>query len=51
MKCPVCGLEMVIFGVQWDGAGKEDVLYSCRNKRCPQFDKRLEKEKTDESGG
>lgn len=39
MKCAVCGLEMIVYQVTEDGP-----VYVCRNKRCPDFDKRLRKE-------
>lgn len=42
MKCPACGVEMMLF--QKDQQGKP--VYVCRNPRCPQFDKRLKKEES-----
>lgn len=38
MRCPVCGVEMVIWKVTEEGP-----VYVCRNQRCPQFDSRLKK--------
>ena len=40
MKCPDCGLEMVIWKVDEDGRA----VYSCRNARCRSFDQRLKKQ-------
>lgn len=43
MKCPNCGLEMVIYQVTKNEKGEREVTYACRNQRCPAFDKRLKK--------
>lgn len=45
MKCPSCGLEMVIWKV--DEAGEP--VYSCRNAKCQQFDQRLKKPESEET--
>lgn len=43
MKCPQCGVEMLIYRT---GAGKDGTrerAYSCRNRNCPRYDERLRK--------
>ena len=37
MKCPVCDIEMVIYGQREDGSTE----YVCRNPNCPKYDGRL----------
>lgn len=45
MRCPQCGLEMVIWKASVQ-EGKREIIYACRNPRCPAFDARLkQKEK------
>lgn len=41
MKCQECGLEMVIYQVNKRTEGGQEIVYACRNKRCPRFDRRL----------
>lgn len=46
MKCPECGLELMIYSVKVNGDGASETDYVCRNPRCVRFDRRLEKKKT-----
>lgn len=41
MRCPECGLEMLIYQVSVDASGVPEVEYVCRNPRCGRFDRRL----------
>ena len=50
MKCACCGLEMVIYKAEQSAEGKKEIVYSCRNKLCPEFDPRL-KRKTEQTEG
>ena len=43
MKCPECGLELMIYSVKVNGDGASETDYVCRNPRCVRFDRRLEK--------
>lgn len=41
MKCPECGIEMMIYDTATDSAGTEQVNYVCRNPACGLYDRRL----------
>lgn len=47
MRCPECGLEMVIYQVNEKPEGGRETVYACRNKRCSQFDQRLKRKAED----
>lgn len=46
MKCPKCGNEMLIYNTQVVD-GKRTPVFVCRNKQCPEFDRRLKKPEND----
>lgn len=48
MKCPVCGVEMLLYGRKTGESGTEVSTYVCRNKRCPRFDERLRRKSAEE---
>lgn len=43
MRCEKCGVEMIVYAVKKKEGGGREVIYACRNKNCPDFDKRLAK--------
>lgn len=43
MKCPECGLEMMIYRANVTAEGRTIAEYVCANKRCPRFDVRLKR--------
>lgn len=45
MRCPVCGLELMLYEVQKTQSGGQERIYTCRNPRCERFDARLKKRK------
>lgn len=47
MKCPECGLEMLIYGTTVSDGGKKVTReFVCANKKCGRFDARLKKKTT-----
>ena len=42
MRCPECGLEMMIYQATVTAEGLEQEMV-CRNPRCSQFDRRLQR--------
>lgn len=49
MKCPECGLELMIYDVTRDEQGTAQINYVCRNPQCGKYDRRLTKKA--EQGG
>lgn len=45
MKCPECGLEMMIYSATVNADGGRETDYVCRNPRCARYDRRLKKKK------
>lgn len=45
MKCPECGLEMMIYSATVNADGGSDTAYVCRNPQCARYDRRLRKKK------
>ena len=45
MKCPECGLEMMIYSATVNADGGSETDYVCRNPRCARYDRRLKKKK------
>lgn len=43
MKCPECGLEMMIYSATVNADGGSDTAYVCRNPQCARYDRRLRK--------
>lgn len=41
MKCPECGLELMIYDVSTSADGETQVNYVCRNPQCGKYDRRL----------
>lgn len=41
MKCPECGVELMIFSARVDQDGNVEKVLVCRNRRCGRFDERL----------
>lgn len=46
MKCPECGLEMMIYSATVNADGGSDTAYVCRNPQCARYDRRLRKRRT-----
>lgn len=52
MRCPVCGLEMLLYGKTVNEQGETmQSEYVCRNKRCVRFDIRLKKKTENTAAG
>lgn len=45
MKCPECGLEMMIYSATVNADGGSETAYVCRNPQCARYDRRLRKKK------
>ena len=45
MKCPECGLEMMIYSATVNADGGSEIAYVCRNPQCARYDRRLRKTK------
>ena len=45
MKCPECGLEMMIYSATVNVDGGSETAYVCRNPKCARYDRRLKKKK------
>lgn len=43
MRCPECGVDMMIYRATVTGEGKVEREMVCRNPRCSLFDRRLSK--------
>lgn len=43
MKCPECGVDMMIYRASVTGDGTVEREMVCRNPRCGLFDRRLSK--------
>lgn len=41
MKCPECGLEMMIYSATVNADGGSETAYVCRNPQCARYDRRL----------
>lgn len=42
MRCPECGAELMIWSARVDQDGNVEKVLVCRNRRCTQFDERLQ---------
>ena len=45
MKCPECGLEMMIYSATVNADGGSETAYECRNPKSARYDRRLRKKK------
>mgnify|MGYP004536221455 CR=1 FL=1 len=45
MKCPECGLEMMIYSATVNADSGSETAYVCRNPQCARYDRRLRKKK------
>lgn len=45
VKCPECGLEMLIYSAAVNADGGSETAYVCRNPKCARYDRRLKKKK------